>query len=429
MLKTDSILSKKIFKRDLADKISRWIKDRELILLLGSRQTGKTNLLYYMIQSLVRDEKVDPGDIYYLDAENLDDAELIASGPEKIAGFLNADSKKKKYLFIDEIHFVRDIGRILKQLVDHYSDSIKIFATGSSALEIKRHFRESMTGRKIVFEVIPLTFREFLVFREQDGLIKTYDRFSGLNNAGEPPPAEKRKFLELYSEYCVYGGYPRVVLEPEIEKKKAVIDEIYSSYVRRDVMSFFEIENPDKFNSLLKYLALNSGQILNIETAVKDIGGVARKTVEKYMGIMESTYIIRRITPFFKRKTREIVKMGKVYFRDGGMRNRIINNYKMPRDRTDGGFVYETAVFMNLHKYTGSVENIKFWRSKSGNEVDFIIDEENISCIEVKMSPGNFKPQAMDAFMGEYKPAVFIILNGAENSNKNGFTFKPIYLL
>jgi predicted AAA+ superfamily ATPase len=164
MLKTDSILSKKIFKRDLAGKISGWIKDRELILLLGSRQTGKTNLMYYIIQNLVKAEKVSPQDIYYLDAETLDDAELIASGPEKIVKFLKAETGGKKYLFIDEIHYVRDIGRILKQLVDHYSDTVKIFATGSSALEIKKNFRESMTGRKIVFEVLPLTFREFYYF-------------------------------------------------------------------------------------------------------------------------------------------------------------------------------------------------------------------------------------------------------------------------
>lgn len=429
MLKTDSILSKKIFKRDLAGKISGWIKDRELILLLGSRQTGKTNLMYYIIQNLVRYEKVKPEDIYYLDAETLDDAELIASGPEKIAGFLKAETGAKKYLFIDEIHYVRDIGRILKQMVDHYSDNVKIFATGSSALEIKKNFRESMTGRKIIFEVLPLTFREFLVFKQREELLKTYNSLAGLKSGGEPAPAEKRRFGDLYREYCVYGGYPRVVLEPEIEKKKAIIDEIYSSYVRRDVTSFFEIENPDKFNSLLKYVALNSGQILNIETAAKAIGGIARKTVEKYLGIMESTYIVKRITPFFKRKTREIVKMGKVYFRDSGIRNRIINNFQMPRDRVDGGFVYETAVFMNLHKYTNSAESIKFWRSKSGNEVDFIIDEEKTSCIEVKMSPGNFKPRAFDAFIGEYKPAGFIILNETENYKKNGFVFKSVYLL
>jgi predicted AAA+ superfamily ATPase len=429
MLKTDSILTKKIFKRDLAGKISGWIKDRELILLLGSRQTGKTNLLYYIIQNLVRDQKVKLEDISYLDAETLDDAELIAAGPEKIVEFLKARTGERKYLFIDEIHYVRDIGRILKQLVDHYSDTVKIFATGSSALEIKKNFRESMTGRKIIFEVLPLTFREFLVFKEQGELLKTFDTLAGLKSNGEPTPAGKRRFLDLYNEYCVYGGYPRVVLEPETEKKKAIIDEIYSSYVRRDVMSFFEIESPDKFNNLLKYIALNSGQILNIETAVKDIGGIARKTVEKYMGIMESTYIVKRITPFFKRKTREIVKMGKVYFRDSGIRNRIINNFHMPRDRADGGFVYETAVFMNLHKYTNSSESIKFWRSKGGNEVDFIIDKEKTSCIEVKMSSSNFKPQAFDAFMDEYKPAEFIILNETENHKKNSFIFKSIYLL
>lgn len=429
MLKIDSILSRKIFKREIVDRISGWIKDRELILLLGSRQTGKTNLLYYLIQKLVSDEKVNPEDIYYLDAETLDDAELIASGPEKIAEYIRTVPGKRKYLFIDEIHYVGDIGRILKQLVDHYSDSVKIFATGSSALEIKKNFRESMTGRKIVFEVFPLTFAEFLTFKGQDGLLAVYKQYSGLKPGRELLPAEKRKFLELYREFSVYGGYPRVVLEPETEKKKAVINEIYSSYVRRDVMSFFEIENPDKFNTLLKYAALNSGQIFNIENAVKSIGGIARKTVEKYLDIMESTYIIKRVTPFFMRKTREIVKMGKVYFRDGGIRNRIVNNYQNPQDRADGGFVYETAVFMNLHKFAGNPDSVKFWRTKSGNEIDFIIDEEKISCIEVKMSTGNFKKQSMDQFITEHKPAVFMILNESKNSRENGLIYKSIYLL
>jgi predicted AAA+ superfamily ATPase len=423
----EEIYSKKIYKREQFDGIMKWLDDRELILLAGSRQTGKTSLMFGIIQSLIKTRKVEKEDIFFFDAESINDADLLGRGHEEIAAYIGAGRGKKKYVFIDEIHYVKNIDRTLKVLVDHYSGRIKIFASGSSSIEINKRFRESMTGRKIVFEIYPLTFGEYLEFSGNKTLFAAHDGSSLLKFHGKIAEETKRLLQKEFDRYCIFGGYPRVVLEEDMEKKKKILEAIYTAYVRKDVASFFKMEDIEGFNKLVKYAAINSGQILNYESVSRDIG-IVRKKTELYLQMLENTYVAARVRPFFGNKTSEIVKMPKVYFFDNGMRNVIINSFKELDERVDSGVVLETAAFRLLVKYAENNRQIKFWRTKTGSEVDFVLDGQKIIAFECKKKSAAFSAGKYRDFMEKYKPSDFYVLNLDRESAEKHFKYKQLFL-
>ena len=424
---TAEIYSKKIYKREQFDGIMKWVDDRELILLVGSRQTGKTSLMYGIIQNLLKTRKAEKEDIFFFDAESINDADLLGRGHEEIASYIGAGRGEKKYIFIDEIHYVKNIDRTLKVLVDHYGDRIKIFASGSSSIEINKRFRESMAGRKIVFEIYPLTFGEYLEFSENDQLYKAHAQSSLLKFHDKISGETKRLLAKEFDRYCVFGGYPRVVLEKDGEKKKKILEGIYTSYVRKDIASFFKMEDIEGFNKLVKYAAINSGQILNYESVSRDIG-IVRKKTELYLQMLENTYVAARLRPFFGNKTSEIIKMPKVYFFDNGMRNIIINSFKNQDERVDSGVVLETAAFRALVKNVENIGQIKYWRTKTGNEVDFILDGQKPIAFECKRKSAAFSAGKYGDFIEKYKPSDFYVLNLDREGVEKHFKYKQLFL-
>lgn len=411
----NEIFNKKIYERDCVKEILRWIDDREIIVITGPRQSGKTSLLYFFIRYLIENKIATEKSIYFYDAEDPKIADFFSSGIENIISEISPEQNKKKYVFIDEAHYIKDAGKTLKYIVDHYGDQIKFFISGSSSLEISKNFKESMVGRKIIFVLYPLNFGEFLVFKDKKNL-----REKKLNIG------EKEEIKILFNEFCIYGGFPRVVLENDLEKKKNILNEIYSSYIRKDIASLFGISVFDKFNKFLKYIAVNSGQIFNINSATINIQNISRPTIERYLNILEGTFIINKINPYYGNKNKEIIKMGKVYFIDNGIRNIIINNFNSLENRTDAGALLEIFALRNmLDKY--KKDEIKFYRTKSGLEVDFIIDKSQLYAIEVKKNGDSFKENYFIDFIKRYKINEFIIFNLTKNYIGDKFKYYFLY--
>ena len=328
-------------------------------------------------------------------------------------------------VFIDEIHYLSDPAKFIKLMVDHYSSRIKLVASGSSSLEIKRKFKESMVGRKFSFYLYPLNFYEFLVFKEREDLAELLPKgpFQDL-----PREDRTRFFGEDYKryflEFLIFGGYPRVALSRDIELKGKVLEEITSSYILKDVRSLFQIEDMAKFNRLVKLLAINSANLLNVNS-LSSAAGVSQYLTSQYITVLENTYLIELLSPYFTNRKKEVVKAHKVYFVDNGLRNYLIGNLDFTEEKQDIGALLESAVFFGFKKRNERAK-LYFWRTQNKAEVDFILeDAQKLYPLEVNKSG---KPtRALYAFMNYYKEDKGYVVYPGSFSEKGNICFIPVW--
>lgn len=418
-MKLSEIRALPLLPREQMVEIIKWMDNEQILLLVGARQVGKTSLLYLLIQHLLS-QGIDESRLFYFDLEDFEILNLINSGVPNFMEYLRregADFNKKFYLFIDEIQYLDNPTHILKLIADHYRN-IKLVVSGSSTLQIRKKFKDSLVGRKILFEIYPLSFSEFLFFRKKknlQGVVKDLRLREWMAN----PRAKEFRVLEIYQrelaqsyeEYVLYGGYPAVVLESNFSKKSVLISEIYQTYVRKDIGQLFTIEDINAFNNLIRLLALQIGSLVNCQELATALR-ISRLTVERYLFMLENTFIIKRVSPFFSNKRKEIVKMPKYFFLDLGLRNQIIRNFEKLEMRSDAGFLIENAIFISLNNHLKVLEELKFWRTKSGNEVDFVVDTQKRWAVEVKYQERErpLIPRGIYYFRDRYQPAGMVVI-------------------
>src|SRR3990167_9413213 len=252
-----------------------------------------------------------------------------------------------------------DPTKFLKIMHDHYPN-IKLLVSGSSTFEIKQKFKESLVGRTVNFEVYPLSFEEFLIFKGKNYKITK-----------ENTDATNAELIELTEEYIKFGGYPKIVLENSEEKKQTYLSQIISTYVRKDIRNIGNIRNISSFNKLIELLASQSGQLLNV-LEISNTLDINRETVLEYLDLLENTFIIKRITPFHKNLRSEISKNPKIFFLDTGMMHLL---WLKEFPKVIFGSSFETFVFLELMK---SGKKINFWRTTNKQEVDFIISNNKL---------------------------------------------------
>ncbi|MBU0619807.1 MAG: ATP-binding protein [Patescibacteria group bacterium] len=400
-------MQKTIYKRKIVDKINNFLDSKEIIVLHGARQVGKTSIIYYFIQKL--EKQYNKNNIFYFDLEISRFLKLMNSGYEELYNYLIASGWKKNqkaFVFIDEIQYLNDPSKFLKLCHDHLGNKIKFIISGSSTFEIKKKFKNSLVGRIVDFEVWPLDFEEFLLFKN-----KNYNLT--LKNLPQIIHDELKK---LYQEYAIYGGYPQIVLENNISKKEIYLSQIINTYIKKDIRDLADIRNIDKFNKLLEVLASQSGNLLNILELSNTIN-LSRQTVEEYLFLLENTYIIKLVKPFSKNKRSELFRTPKIYFIDHGLVN-LLNFQTFPKVLS--GNIFETAIFSDLLKQYGK-SSIYFWRTMAKQEVDFIINKKTkIIPIEVKLNINSFKSANLKYFFDLYKikTGYAIFLKGERDCEK-----------
>ena len=380
----------KLKYRKILKRVSQFVDDKEIIAIHGSRQVGKTSLLYYIMNNYLK-EKVSSSNIFYFDLEDFVLLDLCNKGPDEVVKYTKgkgADFSQKIYLLIDEIQYLENPSSFLKLFYDRYNERIKLIVSGSSSFLIKKKFKDSLVGRIIDFELFTLDFEEFLDFKNLEyNLIALSETIS-------------KELLPWYEEYVIYGGYPAIVLEDNVEKKEIKLKQIINTYVKKDVRDIASIKNIDKFNNLLRILASQSANLLNI-TEISNTLGVSQKTVEEYLFILESTYIVKKILPFHKNVRSELTKMPKLFFEDTGMFNLLVNQ---TFSQVMSGPLFETSIYSLLRKNM-DVEGIYFWRTNKGQEVDFVLDfpkSKKIIPLEVKISYFEKQQKILKYFMGNY---------------------------
>ncbi len=332
--------------------------ENELILgLMGSRQVGKSSLLYLLIENLLNTD-TSPENIFYFNLDDLQLHSLFSSISEFIQ--FTGNDQEKKYVYIDEIQRLTSPGLFLKEVFD-LKRNIKIIYSGSSQLEVKAKTKEHLVGRARIFTINRLSFNEYLDFAS---------------------PITKKDALY---QILLYGAYPAVANENLSINKKLRIKDIYQSYVQKDLVDFIRLKDFDKFNKFLIRAAIQSGDLLNIHS-ISNALGVSRNTIEEYLNILEQTFICKRIYPFHKNYNKEISKTPKLYFLDLGLRNFILHNFNDLSLRTDLGSLFENFYLTELLSHDHySMRKINFWRTTNKTEIDFVVQgDDKFEAIEVK---------------------------------------------
>lgn len=390
-------------KRHIHETILSHLDKKEYTIITGARQVGKTTLLRQFYKELKNSEKK----VFYLSFENIDVLKAINQHPENIFQFTErpanplestSPSAERIYLLLDEVQYANDPSGFLKYLFDTYLTHLKIIATGSSAFYIDQKFKDSLAGRKKMFHLQPLNFLEYLEFLDKENLS---EEVKSLRNRNDYISLKQKEIEEYFNNYLIFGGFPAVVLEDDTELKKEILLELRDSYIKKDILES-GIKNDMKFFNLMKTLADQTGNLVNKNELSKTLG-IHLKTLENYLLTLERCFHINLIRPFYKNVRKEIVKMPKVYFNDLGLRNVLLKRFTAIDIRKDTGALLENYVYLRLIQLYHQ-EDIRFWRTADGNEIDFMIspDCNTGSAYEVKFNGRDFKHTRYKKFTENY---------------------------
>ena len=399
--------------RRLTPLLEKYFDLTEAIVLLGMRQTGKTCLLFLIIEKLLKRE-IPESNIFYFSLEDPTILTAFNKDIKELQLFIkkqDVNPNYKIYIFIDEIQYLKNPTNFLKYYYDNIP-SYKFIVTGSSSFLMRQKFKDSLAGRKMIFNVFPLTFKEFLDFKGIN--FKTSFDLDDLEKIVEfPPDALTREGLSKnFEEYLLYGGHPRVCLLESEELKIEALKDIYNSYIRKDIKDIADIQNVDAFNSLIQVLASQVGSLVNLQELSNTLN-INYLTLKRYLFLLENTFVINLVRPYFRNKRKEISKMPKVYLEDAGMRNVILSDFRKLGLRPDAGSIMENFILNEFSKVLSSLDKISFWRTLAQTEVDFVYQRSNeVIPVEVKSRPSKkgIVPSGIRSFIQNYKPKRALVI-------------------
>lgn len=338
-----------MIKRKYFKELENEFNFEEISVLIGSRRVGKTTIMEYLFEK-VRDKAV------FLSFDSIDVLNLFENN-EKLFKEQYVDSHE--IIFIDEIQYAKNSGRILKYLFD--STKKKFVVSGSSTPEISLNSLSYLVGRVRIINIFPLNFIEFVTFKNSEKKIL----FSKLRKL-----KDVLQLKDNFEQYIKYGGYPRIATLPLMEKEKALND-LVDTYLLKEIKDILEYKNIFEFKNFLKHLALIDGNLINKSSISMDLG-INTKKITEMIDVLEKTFILYIVRPFLKSKVKEQIKTSKIYFQDLGFKNSLINNFNELNLRQDQGNILENFV---LSLFVRKGHEIKFWNYKNRYEMDFVIEQ------------------------------------------------------
>lgn len=352
------------YPRKILPQLEKELATREIIVLTGMRQVGKTTLLDYLFNKVVSKNKV------LLDLENplhrrIFEEENFDNIWNNLAQF-GISKKKKAYIFLDEVQNLPQVSQAVKYLYDHWR--AKFFLTGSSSFYLKNLFPESLAGRKLVFELFPLTFEELLIFKniKKDFPLVFSQKVKRKNKIAY------ERYSKYYQEYLEFGGFPAVVLELNSQRKGQLLEEIFKSYFEKDVKNLADFKDISKLRDLILLLVPRLSSKIDISKLASELS-LARETVYNYLSFLEQTYFISLLPRFSKSIDRQAAGRKKLFFCDTGLANFL--------GKASLGQLFENSIYQNLRPRF----KLHFFSKKGKNEIDFIVDEK--VALEAKITP------------------------------------------
>lgn len=360
-----------MINRFLQPQLESLLGSHKAIILMGARQVGKSTLLQLLLGQRQ--------DVLWLNGDNNDVQTLFtAISAERIHSLMGT----KRILVIDEAQRIPNIGVQLKIIIDQLPE-VQVIATGSSSFELASKVNEPLTGRKREFKLFPLTFNEMV---EHSSLIEE---------------------LRLIPHRLVYGYYPEVVANPGQEAN--ILKELTDSYLYRDILTLDKVAKSDKLVLLLKALAMQIGSQISYNE-LSGLVGIDAKTIERYITVLEQSYIIFRLGSFSRNLRNELKFSKKIYFWDMGIRNAVIGNFSLAETRSDIGAMWENfaiAERMKQINYRHPFAQSYFWRTKQQTEIDYIEElDGSLRAFEFKWNERK-SPRCPLAFSNAYLDASF----------------------
>ncbi|MFT6716150.1 MAG: putative AAA+ superfamily ATPase [Saprospiraceae bacterium] len=358
-------LNQKMFTRLIEKVIKNKINSGKAIVLVGARQVGKTTLINSVLNG---------NDFLFLDADDPTVRALLSSpNTEQIRSIIG----NHKNIFLDEAQRISGIGLTLKIITDQFKD-VQLFVSGSSSFDLGNEINEPLTGRKWEYELFPICWEEY---ENSIGFLK----------------AEQQLENRL-----LYGFYPDVLNHQGQEKE--TLKNLVNSYLYRDVLAFSDIRKPEVLEKLLQALALQMGSEVNYNELAQ-IVGINKITIQKYIEILEKSYVVFRLPSFSRNLRNEIKQNRKIYFYDNGVRNMVIGNFNPLNLRIDKGALWENFLVSERHKqnlYKETFAKMYFWRTKQQQEIDFVEEKEGgINAFEFKWA--NKKSKFPEKFLETYQ--------------------------
>ncbi len=342
-----------MIKRQMGDQIKKRMFKGKSIILIGARQVGKTTLIENILSQY-------NGNYISLNGDESDVRQILSN---TTSTELRRIIGKKKIVFIDEAQRIENIGLTIKIIVDQIKN-VQVIVSGSSILELADRIKEPLTGRKYNFELYPISTKELI---NHHGLLE-----------------EKR----LLPYRLIFGYYPEIVSKPgeEIELLKLLTD----SYLYKDILSMGGIKKPVILEKLVKALSFQIGN----EVSYNELGQIVeadKQTIEKYIDLLEKTFVVFRLNAYSKNVRNELRKAKKIYFYDNGIRNAVINDFRILPNRQDIGALWENFIISERIKklhYENSSRKPYFWRTTQRQEIDYIEEVNNkLYIYEIKWNP------------------------------------------
>lgn len=364
-------------KRLLEERVRTKILPNKAVLIFGARRVGKTILLRQIIDKF-------EGKVLLLNGEDLDSVSILN---EKSISNYSHILDGVNLLAIDEAQAIPDIGSKLKLIVDEIP-GISVVTTGSSSFDLLNKAGEPLVGRSALFYLTPFSQREI----------------GQVENA-----LETRQNLE---SRLIYGSYPEVVTMSGYDNKAQYLGDIVNAYLLKDILSIDGLKNSGKMKDLLRLIAFQVGNEVSYDELGKQLG-MSKNTVEKYLDLLSKVFVVFRLGGFSRNLRKEVVKAGKWYFYDNGIRNAIIGNFGPVSIRQDVGSLWENyliseRVKQNLNERLN--KEFYFWRTYDGQEID-LIEETSDSLTALEFKWGDKTPVVPKAFGIAYPEASFSVVN------------------
>lgn len=326
--------------RILSENIQQHLFKGKSIILLGPRQVGKTTLLKAFSE--------EESSVLWINADNIADREIF-NNPS--SSRLKAIFGNYKIVIIDEAQRIKDIGVKLKLITDELK-SIQLIATGSSSFELANTINEPLTGRKFEYELYPLSFEELV---KHTSLLEE---------------------LKMLPHRLIYGAYPDIINNAGNEKE--LLQQLTNSYLYKDILEWNKIKKSDKIIKLLQAISFQVGNQVSYHELGQTVG-LNSETVASYINLLEQSFVLFKLSSFSRNLRNELKKSHKIYFYDNGVRNALIANYNPINLRNDIGALWENYLISERIKYcayNNIYSNKYFWRTHSGQEIDYIEERE-----------------------------------------------------
>jgi len=363
-----------MYSRQLIEWIDSKFGTAKVIMITGPRQAGKTTL----IKSALTNKEY-----LFLDGDDPQDRALMT---EPSTSQLKSIVGDYKYVFVDEVQRIPSIGITLKIIADQIK-STQLIVSGSSSFELTNALNEPLTGRKWEKTLLPLSYTE----------IENKISYS--------------KALQQLENRLIYGFYPDVLNNPGDEAE--VLENLASSYIYKDILTFSDIRKPEVLTKLVEALAYQIGSEVNY-SELSNLLKIDKATVSKYIDVLSQAYIIFPLSPLAKNLRNEIKRNKKIYFYDIGIRNTVIGNYNPMNARMDKGAIWENFLIAERLKqnlYAGRRVKSYFWRTRQQQEVDYVeVSTDEVEAFEFKWNPRK-KGKISKTFMNAYKAKAHHISN------------------